>query len=67
MARSARVSVKLTVEKKREFEVIAARYGMSSSLLGAYILGRWMDERQEEEEKRLALASAVNYDPGVLQ
>lgn len=64
MARSAQVSVKLTVDKKREFEGIAARYGMSSSLLGAYILGCWMDERQEEEEKRMALASALTMTRG---
>lgn len=64
MTRSARVSVKLTVAKKKELEEISARYGVSTSVLGAVILGRWMDERQEEE-KRLAVASAGNYGTGV--
>jgi hypothetical protein len=63
MARSARVSVKLTVGKKRELEEIAERYGVSISMLGACILGRWMDDRQAEKE-RLAVASAGNYGPG---
>lgn len=66
MARSARVSVKLTASKKKELEAIAERYGVSISMLGAYILGRWMDDRQEEE-KRLVVASAVNYGPGALE
>lgn len=66
MASSARVSVKLTINKKNELEDIASRYGVSASMLGAYILGRFMDEK-EEEKKRLAAASAVNYGPGVLE
>jgi hypothetical protein len=63
MARSARVSVKLTVDKKKEFETIAERYGVSASMLGACILGHWMDARQEEN-KRLPVATAGNYGPG---
>jgi len=58
------VSVKLTVGKKKEFEDLASRYGVSASMLGACILGRFIDER-EEDKKRLAVASAVNYGPGV--
>ena len=63
MARSARVSVKLTVDKKKEFEEISARYGVSASMLGACILGHWMDN--QKEEARLSVATAGNYGPGV--
>jgi len=64
MARSARVSVKLTVAKKKEFEETANRFGVSTSMLGACVIGKWLSDR-EEEKKRPPVVSAVNYGPGV--
>ena len=60
---SGHVSVKLTVDKKKEFEEISARYGVSASMLGACILGHWMDK--QKEDARLSVATAGNYGPGV--
>ena len=63
MARNARVSIKVTVDMKREMEAIANSYGLSVSSLGAFIVGQWVSDKREE--KRLSGAPAGDYGQGV--
>jgi len=63
MARNARISIKVTVDMKKEMEAIASSYGLSVSSLGAYIVGQWVSEKREK--KRLSGAPAGDYGQGV--
>ena len=65
MRKYGRISVRIDMEVKKEIEIIANNYGLSSSALGAFIIGHWLDYTREENKARMAGASAVNYCPGV--
>jgi len=58
------MSIKVNADTKKELEIIASKYGLATSTLGAFIVGEWL-EKHRQEERGPSVASAVNYGPGV--
>lgn len=55
MARTARVTIKLTESMRDELEQIAINLGLTISSLGAYVLGKYIYENKAAENTELEL------------
>lgn len=47
MARNSTLHIAIREDVKKELQDIADRYGMTTSALGAYIIGQWVDVQKK--------------------
>ena len=47
MARNSTLHIAIREDVKKELQEIADRYGMTTSALGAFIIGQWVDAQKK--------------------
>lgn len=58
MARTARLSVMLSDEIKKELKDMAASMGMTESALSSYIIGQWLHTQRQVNARVMSALSA---------
>lgn len=59
MSRTARLSIMLTEETKKELKEVSQGMGMTESALGAYVIGQWLFTQRQVNTKMMAMLGSA--------